>query len=334
MNAPFQSISPDVDLDAYDNIIVAFSGGKDSLACVLDLIERGAPREKLELWHHDIDGREGQRLMDWPCTPGYCRAVAAAIGVPIYFSWRAGGFEGEMTRDASASGRVMFEAPTADGVELLQARNRPTEGTRLQYPQVSPDLSVRWCSAYLKIDVARRALTNDPRFAGKRILFVTGERGEESANRARYAEFEPHSADLRDGKKVQRHIDAWRPVLRWTAAKVWSIIERHRFQPHPCYMLGIGRASCAFCIFASASQLAIAAHVLPDQLARNAGYESRWGKTIHRNETLGQRIARGEVGALDPIMVDQARSEAWTLPIIVDRWAMPSGAFAEAHGPT
>jgi 3'-phosphoadenosine 5'-phosphosulfate sulfotransferase (PAPS reductase)/FAD synthetase len=322
------------DLTSYDKIIVAFSTGKDSLACVLDLIERGAPRDRIELWHHDIDGREGDRLMDWPCTPGYGRAIAAELGLPILFSWRAGGFEGEMTRQDSPSGPVLFETLTDDGVELMQARNRPTNGTRQQYPQVSPDLSVRWCSAYLKIDVARRALANDPRFAGKRILFVTGERAEESTNRARYAEFEPHAADLRDGKRVQRHIDAYRPVLRWKAAEVWAIIERHRIQPHPCYVLGIGRASCAFCIFASASQLAIAAAILPEQFERNAAYEARWGKTIHRTESLIERIARGDVGDLDPIMIAQARSEEWTLPIIVENWTMPAGAFAETHGPS
>lgn len=32
-------------LEEYEKIIVLFSGGKDSLACVLDLLERGVPRE-------------------------------------------------------------------------------------------------------------------------------------------------------------------------------------------------------------------------------------------------------------------------------------------------
>jgi 3'-phosphoadenosine 5'-phosphosulfate sulfotransferase (PAPS reductase)/FAD synthetase len=36
-------------------------------------------------------------------------------------------------------------------------------------------------------------------FAGAKTLFVTGERGDESPNRARYAEFERHRADRRDG---------------------------------------------------------------------------------------------------------------------------------------
>ena len=55
----------------YDKYIVAFSGGKDSTACFLHLLECGVPVEKIELWHHDIDGR-GRTFMDWEvtCLPG------------------------------------------------------------------------------------------------------------------------------------------------------------------------------------------------------------------------------------------------------------------------
>lgn len=83
---------PEVDLTQYDKIIVAFSGGKDSTACFLHLIDQGVPTEKIELWHHDIDGR-GPLFMDWESTPSYCRAFAKAFNVPIFFSWKEGGFE-------------------------------------------------------------------------------------------------------------------------------------------------------------------------------------------------------------------------------------------------
>ena len=87
------------DLASYDTIIVAFSGGKDSVACVLRLLELGVPRERIELWHHDVDGREGSDLMDWPVTRSYCRAFADALGLRIFYSWKVGGFEREMLRD-------------------------------------------------------------------------------------------------------------------------------------------------------------------------------------------------------------------------------------------
>ena len=79
------------DLSLYDRFIVAFSGGKDSLACLLMLLDMGVPRHAIELWHHSIDGNS-EPFMDWPITASYCETVAKAIGVPLYFSWRIGGF--------------------------------------------------------------------------------------------------------------------------------------------------------------------------------------------------------------------------------------------------
>ena len=47
----------------------------------------------------------------------------------------------------------------------------------MKFPQVSADLSVRWCSAYLKIDVMARVLANDPAYQGKKIVTVPSPRG-------------------------------------------------------------------------------------------------------------------------------------------------------------
>lgn len=73
--------------------------------------------------------------------------------------------------------------------------------TRCKFPQCSPDLKVRWCSSYLKIDVCSLAIINQQRFRGIRTLVLSGERGEESAARAKYNIFEPDRADLRNGRQ-------------------------------------------------------------------------------------------------------------------------------------
>jgi NH3-dependent NAD+ synthetase len=50
---------------AFEKVIIGFSGGKDSVACVLHCLELGIPKDRIELWHHEIDdGDTGQLKMD------------------------------------------------------------------------------------------------------------------------------------------------------------------------------------------------------------------------------------------------------------------------------
>jgi 3'-phosphoadenosine 5'-phosphosulfate sulfotransferase (PAPS reductase)/FAD synthetase len=317
------------DLSTYDAVVVAFSGGKDSFACLLRLLELGVPRERIELWHHDVDGREGSRLMDWPCTRDYCRKAAQAFKVPIYFSWKEGGFEREMLRKETPTAPIWYESPTG----LRQSGGRGERNTRRLFPQVSADLSVRWCSAYLKIDVGKAALRGQKRFRGKRTLFVTGERAEESAARAAYSVFEPHQADLREGCRYARHIDAWRLVHKWTEAEVWAIMERHRVNPHPAYRLGWGRVSCAACIFGNADQWASLRQINPAQFGGIAGYEEAFGKTIKRRLSVVETADRGTRYAMAEHDIRAALSETFAEPMILDRWTLPRGAFGDSCGP-
>lgn len=318
------------DLGSYETVIVAFSGGKDSMACLLHLIELGVPREKLELWHHDVDGQEGSKLMDWACTRDYCRKVAAAFGIPIYFSWKVGGFEREMLRKDTATAQIAFETPT--GLQYTGGAGKPN--TRMQFPQVSPDLSVRWCSAYLKIDVGAAAIRNQERFIGKRTLFVTGERAEESKARARYATFEPDRSDLRNGKRAPRLIDHWRPVHSWKETQVWAIIERHQVTSHPAYRLGWGRVSCAACIFGNADQWASLREVNPDQFNQVAKHEAAFGKTIRRKLNVVQTADAGTPYRMSPEDKAAALSKAFDEPIFTTEWKLPAGAYGDSCGPT
>lgn len=313
------------DLRSYDHIVIAFSGGKDSLACALTLLEQGADPAKIELWHHEVDGREGKRFMDWPVTPDYCRKVADGLGLPIYFSWKEGGFEREMTRHDTPTAPTWFETPNG----LRSAGGKGPNGTREKFPQVSADLKVRWCSAYLKIDVGACALRNQERFKGKRTLFVTGERAEESTARSRYKTFEPHRTH---GKL--RHVDQWRPIHDWDEERVWEIIKRWKINPHPAYRLSWGRLSCAGCIFGNRHQMASFAVALPCQARSVGDYEQLFGVTIKRNESFDESVERGTPYDMDPAILASARSETFDEPVFVENWVLPAGAFGDNTGPS
>lgn len=222
---------------SYDKYIVSFSGGKDSTAVFLYLLSIGIPIHKIELWHQEIDG-DGDTFFDWEVTPDYCRKFAQAFGVKIYFQWKQGGFKNEMLRENSRTAPTFFQLE--DGTIGKAGGEKGKLNTRLMYPQQSADLGVRWCSSYLKIDVCSVAITNQKRFRGIRTLVLSGERGEESPKRVKYAIWEKDKADLRNGKKYQRYVDRHRPIRDWKEKQVWEIIEKYRIRVHPCYYMGWG----------------------------------------------------------------------------------------------
>lgn len=321
-------------MTGYDKYIIAFSGGKDSTALFLHLLDLGIPKEKIELWHHDVDGK-GETFMDWEVTPDYCRKFAAAFGVPLYFSWKVGGFKGEMLRENALTAATMFECP--DGTVKTVGGDRGKPSTRLKYPQVSPDLSVRWCSAYLKIDICATAIRNQPRFNGLKVCVLSGERGEESTARAKYEVLERDRADLRDGKKYQRYVDRRRPIRDWSEHQVWEIIERYRVRVHPCYYLGWSRCSCKFCIFGNSNQFASAYAISPAQGDEIMMYEDSFGVTIKRDTSLRNLIAKGTpYDDITPELARMATSSVYDQQIIFnddEEWVLPAGAYGESCGP-
>lgn len=323
------------ELLTYDYIIVGFSGGKDSVASFLHLLEMGVPVEKIELWHHIVDGREGSKLMDWPCTNSYCREFARFFKVPIYYTWKVGGFEGEMLRENALTQPVSFEAPQPDGsIKVITVGGeRGKLNTRRSFPQIAADLSVRWCSSYLKIDNAKRALCNQERFRNKRTLFITGERAQESPGRAGYAKMEVDLSDARNGR-LARHIDRWRPVHGWDEAEVWAILQRWKINPHPAYRLGWGRCSCSACIFGSANQFASLQQIYNEQFEAIAGYEDEFNRTVRRDMSIREWAAKGTPYEMELSDILAALSEEFTESIEVPgQWLLPAGAFSESAGP-
>ena len=323
-----------MDLYGYDKYIVSFSGGKDSTALLLFLLDNGIPKERIELGHQDIDGK-GRTLFDWEVTQDYCRKLGEAFGIPVFFQWKIGGFEREMLREDSLTAPICYELPDGSVQQVGGTRGKPS--TRRKFPQASPDLRTRWCSAYLKIDVCATALRHDTRFQHIRTLVLSGERGEESRQRAGYAILEPDKADLRHGR-AQRYIDRFRPIRDWKEQQIWDILEKYRVRPHPCYFMGFGRCSCKFCVFGNCHQFASAAcvsHTQADDLIR---FEKDFGYTMKRDTDLSTLIKKGvPYETITKELSQLATSYEYATSVIVpesETWQLPAGAFRKCGGPT
>jgi len=321
--------APSVDLDSYDHIIVCHSMGKDSWAALLHILAEGADRKKIEIWHHEVDGREGSNLMDWAFISDYAKKACTSMGLPLYFSWLQGGFEGEMLKENTISQPILTQTP--DGLLLLERdTNRSKPATRLRFPQQSASLQTRWCSSALKIDVARRALNNQDRFKGKRTLMITGERREESSNRAKYNQLEPHACDTRYGRTA-RHVDAWRPVLEWSEQKVWDTLKQAGVVAPVPYRLGWNRSSCQACIYNHGSIWATMKKYFRERFEKVLNYEKQFNTTISRSKKNIDELAalNKPLEISDSAALAQAQQSEYVLPIFChpDDWEMPVGAF-------
>lgn len=282
-----------VSLDWAERYIVNFSAGKDSLACVLFLLESGVSPDRIELWHQNIDGGpDTPTFMDWAVTPRYCALMAEHLGLPLLVQYREGGFHGELYRTNAKPAPVTFYR---DGEPYRVEPVRAQPNTRRKFPAAVADLNRRWCSASLKIDVAARALTNDPTLQGtrensRRFVAISGERRAESKARSRYPEWEPHRTMSR-----ARQVWAWRPLVTWSEEQVWGIIRRWNLLPHPAYLLGYSRCSCFGCVYSSPDQWRTMQALAPDHFDRLAAAEEDLAFTIDAKLSLREKAARGTI---------------------------------------
>ena len=320
-------------LDQYDKVIVGYSGGKDCTAATLRLLEMGVPKEKIELWHQRVDG-DGEMLFDWPCTEGYCKAAAYNLGIPLRFQWRDGGFHAEMMRENATTNGVYYEDGMGQ-VRYLPPSSRGKLGTRKKYPQTSADLSVRWCSAYLKIMPCERAINNDVRLQNAKILLVTGERRQESTARSKYQEAAEHACNSK-----KRRVDQWRAVIDWTEEQVWDIHRRWRVAVHPAYSLGFGRVSCMKCIFADPDQWASIRELDATGFERHVNLEKQTCLTIKRGLTLVDQANKGSsfVTSAPEWLKKLAMSTDYPLDRFFlpegETWELPAGAYKRCGGPS
>jgi len=323
-------------------VIVCSSGGKDSVASMLALFEMGVTPEQMQIHHQLVDGdhRTGQLLFDWPVSTAYVTAIADHFNIPLHLAWRDDGLLTEMMRTNARTADVYGLSPEGELTHLPTTKGKYS--TRRKWPAITASLSTRYCSAAVKIDVHRRLINNLPEYQGtitepKKLLIVTGERRQESANRAKYLEKEVHACNSKS-----RTVHAFRPVIDWDESEVWAIFKRYRLQSNPVYHLGFSRLSCQACVFFSPDHWAMIRYINPELFNRLVILEKELNHTIDAKMDLE---TKANMGSLNRMPLHDVRLQRWIESalsteydkkdlIVEGEWELPAGAFGAGGGPS
>jgi predicted phosphoadenosine phosphosulfate sulfurtransferase len=110
-----------------------------------------------------------------------------------------------------------------------------------------PDAQNRWCTSILKTGVTDKWIRANRHILGTKVLFLTGERRDESKKRALLPETEYHSTTLWTKRKGDFECHWHRPVLDYEKGKMFEFGKELGIEPHFCYEY-LSRCSCMICV--------------------------------------------------------------------------------------
>ncbi|WP_336788462.1 phosphoadenosine phosphosulfate reductase domain-containing protein [Paenibacillus sp. MMO-177] len=231
-------------INEYDQVHVNVSGGADSVATALvALYGYRIPKEKITLVHMRVDGdpndKTKRQLFDWPQTDDYLEYLSKALDLPLVTIW------GDMSLEERIRSRGMF-----------------------------PDSKCRFCTSYQKRDVYAKWVRQ---FNDCKILLLTGERSEESTERAAKNVFQIHSAQA-TGRK-DRIVHWLKPIKDMLKIQVRQLIADYGIELHPCYQW-VSRCSCKFCIFNTSAEMQHTSKLFPDDWEYLKQMERELGHTM------------------------------------------------------
>ena len=151
-----------------------------------------------------------------------------------------------------------------------------------------PSSAARFCTSDLKRDPVAKFIRNDMKARGATLAVnCMGLRAEESTARAKRPEWSLNKRLTNQSREVYD----WNPIHEWSTEEVFKGIEDAGQEPFWAYADGNERLSCMFCIMGSRNDIAHAARVNPDLLAKYSEIEERTGYTMFKDETI---IARSQ----------------------------------------
>jgi 3'-phosphoadenosine 5'-phosphosulfate sulfotransferase (PAPS reductase)/FAD synthetase len=264
-------MSPQPTLDDFDLIVANLSGGKDSTAMLIALMDAV-----------DAQGFNPARVV----------CFHAALGVAEWPGTL------ELARDHAQSYGLRFEARSRTQNNLLE---------HIESRGKFPSSAARYCTSDHKRGPGRRLLTELVKELGldrpAKILDVMGFRAEESSERARRTVFAPLPEA---SNKHRRHVWRWLPIHDFNVTDVWKTIHSSGLPWHWAYDAGMSRLSCSFCVLASKPDLITAARLRPDLAEEYAQLEERIDHRFTHSTSMRELIHMASQPACQPALKETA----------------------------
>ena len=242
-------------------VVVSYSSGKDSTACYLRELERGRPFRAV-MWD---TGNEHELALE------YARTLHDKTGGPPVEIYKA-----DFPEERFARRRAWIaENWPEHGIpqEVIDRAVRCMVRTGIPFLDLCmlkgrfPSRRAQFCTQELKvIPMESRILIPEAQRLcelGRTLVSVIGVRADES--RARRAARAWEWGDW----GVVKH----RPIVTWTAERVFAMHRRHNLAPNPLYSLGCNRVGCMVCVNVSKDELANAAARWPEHIERLREWE-------------------------------------------------------------
>ena len=265
--------------------IVAFSGGKDSVATLLLARERGM----------DVTVAFADTDNEHPILYEYLEYIEKKLDIRITrvkanFDKRIESKKDyikkhwhkplQVTRWGVKKTR---RALTEEEIALALTTLKPTGNAMLDLflqKGMMPTPRQKFCSIELKQLPMHEQITRPLIAAGKAPIVWQGVRAQESAARSKYSPIE----ETDDGVLL------YRPILLWKHEDVFAMAKRHGVKPNPLYAMGMSRIGCMPCINCNNAELAEIARRFPEEIARIADWEKQVAKTSRHPRTREEGV--------------------------------------------
>ena len=240
--------------------VVSHSGGKDSQAMLIKLLER-IPRDLILVVHASLGASE------WDGALELAQDQAESAGLPFI---------------VARAGRSL--------IEMVERRHETKPG-----PSSScwPSAKIRFCTSDAKRSPIEREVRRYAKTNGfSTVVSCMGMRAAESPARAKRTSFSINKRGTVRG----RDWFEWLPIHDMPTVDVWRTIAAAGQTPHPAYLTGNSRLSCVFCFMASPRDIANGARHRPELYEEYREIEVRTGYTFHQSRRpLDEMVSLGNL---------------------------------------